>query len=105
MELHELILSRVGRDGRQRSCNSVLEDENFSIASRAAATIAKVVEVYNLKKQLQQVNVLTGGSEILMREMENTMKLQRKLEKAHKMALVSEYRTEVGASGEWMMAV
>ncbi|KAF4037753.1 hypothetical protein GN244_ATG10201 [Phytophthora infestans] len=100
MELHELILSRVGRDERQRSYNSVFKDDNFSIASRAAAaTIAKVVEVYDLKKQLQQGNVLTGGSESLMREMESTMKLQRKLEKAHKMALVSEYRTVLGLVG------
>ncbi|KAF4037752.1 hypothetical protein GN244_ATG10199 [Phytophthora infestans] len=102
MEMYELILSRVGRDERQRSCNSVAEDEILALhqaVTKAAATFAKVEEVRDAMKQLQQGNVLTGGSESLIREMENTIKLQRKLEKAMEMALISEYRTVLGLVG------
>ncbi|KAF4134446.1 hypothetical protein GN958_ATG16381, partial [Phytophthora infestans] len=95
MEMYELILSRVGRDERQRSCNSVAEDEILALhqaVTKAAATFAKVEEVRDAMKQLQQGNVLTGGSESLIREMENTIKLQRKLEKAMEMALITHLR-------------
>ncbi|KAG3116424.1 hypothetical protein PI124_g17323 [Phytophthora idaei] len=84
-ELYKRFLARVGRDERHRSCNSVFHDEISALhraVTEVTATFAKVEEVRDAMIQLEQANVLTGDSESLMREMANTMELQRKLEDA-----------------------
>ncbi|ETN11734.1 hypothetical protein PPTG_09443 [Phytophthora nicotianae INRA-310] len=85
--LYEHILSLVDPTELHRSSNSVLQKKFFDLAksvSDVVATFAKVEEVRDAMNQLEQGNVLTGRSDSLMREMENSMNLQQKLEEALK---------------------
>ncbi|KUF88765.1 hypothetical protein AM587_10004817 [Phytophthora nicotianae] len=109
--LYEHILSLVDPTELHRSSNSVLQKKFFDLAksvSDVVATFAKVEEVRDAMNQLEQGNVLTGRSDSLMREMENSMNLQQKLEEALKkvtmeIAVVSILRKTNRGRKEWIV--
>jgi predicted nuclease with TOPRIM domain len=84
LALYERILALVKPHELHDSCNGVLQEEYAAVdkaVDEVAAAFAKVEEVRDAVKQLEQGKPSAGRSESLMETMDFTMEMQNSLKK------------------------
>jgi hypothetical protein len=80
--LYERVLALLESQELHRSCNGVLQEDYASlqkVVGDVAAAFAKVEEVRDAVKQLEQGKPSAGRSESLMKTMDSTMEVQIEL--------------------------